>query len=293
MALIFVLSGIGLTFGLLLAITDRKLAVEQNPLIDEVDEELPKGQCGTCGFPGCRQYAESVVNLPDVPPDLCTPGGNEVARIVAKLTGKKAGEITTLKAMAFCRGHRGETCKVKHLYEGLDDCAAAAQLYAGDLACEHACLGFANCVPVCEDDAIRMDEFDIPVVDAERCTGCGKCALACPRDVMVLVPEHAPVTIRCHNTDKGGKVKKICSAGCLACFICVRTCPHDAIEIVDNLAVVDYEVCKECDEPVCLVAACKPASILPNHGYIVPNIVPPPLRPLKKKKKKPAAESSA
>ena len=54
---------IGLVFGFILASADKKFAMEENPLIGEVKEALPQGQCGACGFAGCAKYAEAVVLL--------------------------------------------------------------------------------------------------------------------------------------------------------------------------------------------------------------------------------------
>ena len=121
--LILVLAGIATALGLLLALADKKLAVPYDPLIDEVEEELPKGQCGNCGFAGCRQYAEAVVSREDVPANLCIPGGPDVAAIVGKLTGKDAGEMVKQVAVVFCQGALDDTARRTHLYDGLDDCA--------------------------------------------------------------------------------------------------------------------------------------------------------------------------
>jgi NADPH-dependent glutamate synthase beta subunit-like oxidoreductase/Na+-translocating ferredoxin:NAD+ oxidoreductase RNF subunit RnfB len=272
--LILVLTGLGLTFGFLLAFADRRLSVPYNPLIDDVDEELPKGQCGTCGFAGCRQYAEAVVNDPAVAPDLCVPGGNEVAQVVAKMTDKEAAEIRPTKAMALCRGVREETSRIKHQYEGLEDCAAAAQLYGGDLACEYSCLGFGDCERACPYDAIHMGKDDHPIVDVNKCNGCGVCVDECPRDVMALIPTDAPTVIPCRSRDKGSRVKQICSVGCLGCQLCARACPHDAIAIEDNLAVIDYEQCQMCPDPPCLAAKCKPSCVISNYGFTAP-VTPP------------------
>ena len=77
---------VGTVFGFVLATADKKFAMDENPLIGEVKEALPQGQCGACGYAGCAKYAEAVVNDPDVPPNLCVPGKAAVAEEVAMLT---------------------------------------------------------------------------------------------------------------------------------------------------------------------------------------------------------------
>lgn len=56
-----VLSLFGLLFGLILGYASRRFKVEEDPIVDKIDDILPQSQCGQCGFPGCRPYAESVV----------------------------------------------------------------------------------------------------------------------------------------------------------------------------------------------------------------------------------------
>ena len=274
LSLVAVLGGVALAFGLLLAFAAKKLTVPTNPLIHEVDEELPKGQCGSCGFAGCAQYAEAVVNRADVPPNLCVPGGNDVARIVGILTGKKAAEVESKKAIVLCRADREHTTKLKHLYEGLDDCVAANQLYGGDLACEQSCLGFGNCVRVCNYGAMSISVPGIPVIDPDKCTGCGSCASACPRAVIELFPTNKPSVVRCHNKDDAGRTKLVCSVACEGCRNCVDICPHTAITLVDDRAVVDAAKCQACRDPSCLTVECKTGAIAPNYGFIRP-ITPP------------------
>ena len=38
----------------------------------------------------------------------------------------------------------------------------------------------------------------------------------------------------------------VCSAGCIGCKICEKTCKFDAIHVIDNIAVIDYDKCKNC-----------------------------------------------
>ncbi|HPX92123.1 MAG TPA: RnfABCDGE type electron transport complex subunit B, partial [Spirochaetota bacterium] len=76
---IFVMLGLGLFFGFFISFANKKWSVEIDPRIHEVEDALPKGQCGACGYPGCLAYAEAVVTNPDVPANLCVPGKAAVA----------------------------------------------------------------------------------------------------------------------------------------------------------------------------------------------------------------------
>ena len=104
--IIVVLVSVGTFFGVVLALADKRFAMEVNPLIHEVEDILPKGQCGACGYAGCAKYAEAVVEDENVPPNLCVPGKAAVAEKVAELTGKKAeaaepkyGRLNSFKAV--------------------------------------------------------------------------------------------------------------------------------------------------------------------------------------------------
>ena len=49
---------LGLAFGAILGYASRRFAVEDDPVVEKIDEILPQSQCGQCGYPGCRPYAE-------------------------------------------------------------------------------------------------------------------------------------------------------------------------------------------------------------------------------------------
>jgi len=271
LSLIGVIGGLGLIFGLILAFVNKKFGIKLNPLVEEVEEELPKGQCGSCGFAGCRQYAEAVVLRSEVAPNLCSPGGNDVAKIVGRLTGKAAAEIQPSKAVVLCGASADlNQCVVKHKYDGLDDCAAANMIYAGEKACEYGCLGYGNCARACPYGAITIDETHLPVIDPKICVGCGVCVETCPRLVIALAPATSLAVIRCRNKDKGAVTKKICTVGCIGCGICAKACPHKAIVVAENLARVNFEVCQQCNDPVCLSARCMPKTIQPFYNVKAP-----------------------
>lgn len=252
MVIIAVMSFVGLLFGLILAYANKKLAMEMNPLIHLVEEVLPKGQCGSCGYAGCQSYAEAVVLDKDVPPNLCLPGKKTVAGRVAELTGKAAAEVEPRVAYVKCTNPIVTSGK-KYIYSGIQDCLAASLLHAGAKDCEYGCLGLGTCVRKCVFDALELNELGLPVVNREKCTGCGSCAAACPKQVIAMIPDDALVAVACSSHDKGAAARKYCSTACIGCGICQKQCPHGAIKIEEYLAVVDDDICKkECQSPVCL-----------------------------------------
>lgn len=259
--LIGVLTGMGLLFGFLLSYADKRIAVKLNPLIHEVDEVLPKGQCGACGFPGCAQYAENVVENPDVAPNLCIPGGSAVADLVARLTGKKAEAVEPRTAVLMCRGD-ADIALAKYHYDGVRDCRAADLLFKGSKACEYGCLGFGNCVLACKFGAMVMGANGLPIIDQQKCVGCGACAEACPRAVIAMVPKHAKVAIFCKSHEKAGVVRKQCAVGCLGCGLCAKFCDKGAVKMDNFLPIVDYAICKDCDTKSCLTDKCKTGAII-------------------------------
>jgi electron transport complex protein RnfB len=98
----------------------------------------------------------------------------------------------------------------------------------------------------CPFDAIRMSPDNLPIIDRMKCTACGKCVAACPKQVIELGLASKAVVISCHSRDKGVDTKKKCQVGCIACSICVKTCPVDAIKIDNNLARIDHAKCIVC-----------------------------------------------
>jgi len=100
----------------------------------------------------------------------------------------------------------------------------------------------------CQFDAISLDENEMRIVDKEKCTGCGACVKACPRDLIELAGEKKRVHILCSSHDKGAESRKVCGnkTACIGCTMCVKKCPKDAIEMKNNLAVLNYDLCIMC-----------------------------------------------
>jgi electron transport complex protein RnfB len=242
---LIVLAGLGIVFGVALAIVAARFVVKVDPKVEQVRNTLPGANCGACGFAGCMGYAEAVVGNPDVAVSMCAPGKAAVAEKIAEITGKKAERVEPKIARVFCQGGNSLSQR-KFIYTGVMDCTAAVLAAGGDKSCDYGCLGYATCMRACPFDAIRMSTDNLPIISKEKCTACGKCVAACPKQVIELAVESKAVVISCHSKDKGIDVKKKCQVGCIACGICVRTCPVDAIKIDNNLARIDHAKCIVC-----------------------------------------------
>lgn len=239
------LLGISALFGLGLAFAAKKFSVQVDPRVDQVSDVLAHAHCGACGYAGCRQYAEAVVMDPDVPANLCTPGGKDTSEAVAKITGKevKAGE--PMIARVYCHGGTSQSAR-RFKYEGVEDCRAAVLASGGDKSCVYGCLGYGTCSRACPFDAITMDENHLPVIDPVKCTACGQCVKACPKNVIEIQPLVKEVLVRCHSRDKGAVSRKNCSVSCIACGICVKVCPYNAPVVENNCSTINLEKCRVC-----------------------------------------------
>ncbi len=236
------MAGIGLVLALILVLADKKFAVEEDPRIEKAIELLPGANCGACGFAGCAAYAAAIVE-DGAELTLCKPGGAEVVQKLSELLGVEAVEAGAPKvARVFCSGGLKEAVRDK-VYQGVKTCAAA-NITGGEKACMYSCIGYGDCVRACPFDAMYMNENGLPVVILEKCTGCGECVKACPRGIMQLTEYDEVVHVYCSSLDKGAVVRKICSAGCIACGICERDDDTGAVKVVDNLARVDHSVNK-------------------------------------------------
>jgi len=238
------IGGLGLIFGVGLALAAKRFAVKVDPRVERVLEVLPGANCGACGYPGCAGFADAVV-AEKVPVDGCVAGGAAVAQRVGEIMGKKVGGGIRKIAFVQCQGGR-DKAREKYTYQGLESCGAAALISGGPKACRYGCLGFGDCVKVCPFGAIKMGEDAIPVVNDARCTGCGLCVQACPRGIITLLPASQKVFVGCMSQDRAAVVKKVCSVGCIGCGLCAKKCPQGAITIKDNYAWFDYDKCTGC-----------------------------------------------
>ncbi|MDP2087845.1 MAG: Fe-S cluster domain-containing protein [Flavobacteriaceae bacterium] len=275
---VLLLTSLGIFAAVVLYIVSKKFYVYENPLIAEIDELLPAANCAGCGSPGCKAFAEKLVNTEDISALFCPVGGNKVMQLIAEKLGKTVAEKDPTVAVVRCQG----SCEVRPkttIYQGPDSCAISALIYSGETDCQYGCLSEGDCVKVCLFDAMYMDEITgLPVVITQKCTSCGLCVSACPRNIIEMRPRNKKdlkIFVGCLNEDKGGIAKKACALACIGCDKCVEVCPKDAIIMFNNLAYIDPVLCTLCRKcvPVC------PTNSIVETNFPVKKEIPTPTLP--------------
>ncbi len=156
------IGALGVVFGALLGFAAVRYRVEGDPVVDQIDALLPQTQCGQCGFPGCRPYAEAIA-AGEADINQCPPGGEATIRALADLLDREPKPLAA---------EHGETPEVK-------------QVAVID---EQTCIGCTLCIQACPVDAILGAPKQMHTVIAEECTGCKLCLPPCPVDCIDMVP---------------------------------------------------------------------------------------------------------
>ncbi len=236
---ILILGGVGLVFGVFIAAANKRLWVFEDPRIEIVSQMLPNANCGACGHPGCRAFAEGAVQG-TITASECTVASDDVQKQIADFLGVEAGTATRRVARVLCAG--GTDVAVKQAeYRGLPTCAAAAAVAGGGKGCAWGCLGLADCEVACTFDAIRMTDTGLPVVDIVKCTACGDCVEACPKDLFTILPLDAHLLVQCRNLINGDDALEQCRVACTACGKCVQDAAPGLISVESGVAVVNYD----------------------------------------------------
>ncbi len=253
---IVVLAIVGVVSAVILYFVAEKFKVYEDPRIDEVEEVLPGANCGGCGYPGCRQFAEACAKADSLDDLYCPVGGNETMAQVAEILKLTVVEQEKQVAVVRCAGAPAFRPRTSE-YDGPKTCAMEHVLYSGHSDCQYGCLGHGDCVEACEFDAMYMDPVtELPVIIEDKCTACGACVEACPKDIIELRPvgkKSRRIYVSCINEDKGGETAKACTVGCIGCGMCAKACEFDAITIANNLAYIHADKCRLCRAcaPVC------------------------------------------
>lgn len=251
MTILIALAALGsltLALALTLVWANQKLYVYEDPRIDTVEDMLPHANCGACGYPGCRPFAEALVGG-EVLPGKCTVSSEEGRAAIAQFLGVDPGAEEKRVARLACAGGIN-VARNRANYQGLASCRAAALVSGGGKGCFWGCLGHGDCEVVCDFDAITMNEFGLPVVDIDKCTACGDCVEICPKDLFSLQPISRQLWVACKNLEAGDDILEECQVACTACGKCAMDAPGDLITMVHNLPVINYNGKHRTQDPI-------------------------------------------
>ncbi|MBO5416393.1 MAG: RnfABCDGE type electron transport complex subunit B [Clostridia bacterium] len=243
---VIVVCSIGILCAVVLVIAARFFSVEENEKIGAIRECLPGANCGACGYAGCDGYAKALAEEEGIKTNLCIPGGDGAARQISEILGVEFEDVVEQVAVVHCYGDCNHTSH-KMDYDGIQSCQAAKMFYGGAGKCSFGCIGLGDCVGVCPNNAICI-ENGIAHIDTRKCIGCGLCAKTCPQKLITVMADVESVLVTCNNREKGAVARQKCSNACIGCKMCVKNCPSGAISVEDNLARVDYEKCTNCGE---------------------------------------------
>jgi electron transport complex protein RnfB len=128
-------------------------------LIQRIDALLPQTQCGKCGHPGCKPYAEGIAS--GEPINKCPPGGSETIAALAELLKVPVLELDISRGSA--------PPQVAYIREA-------------------ECIGCTKCIQACPIDAIVGAAKLMHTVLIDECTGCDLCVAPCPVDCIEMHP---------------------------------------------------------------------------------------------------------
>ncbi|WP_026375494.1 electron transport complex subunit RsxB [Aestuariibacter salexigens] len=151
---------LALAFGAILGFAAVRFKVQADPLVNQIDDILPQTQCGQCGYPGCRPYAQAIADGDEI--NKCPPGGE-----------------ATIKKLADLMGVEPKPLDAAH---GEEDVKKVAFIR------EDECIGCTKCIQACPVDAILGAAKHMHTVMADECTGCDLCVEPCPVDCIDMVP---------------------------------------------------------------------------------------------------------
>ena len=242
---VVLLGVIGLIAAIGLTVASKVFAVPVDEKAEAIRECLPGANCGACGYSGCDGYAAALSKGETTDTALCAPGGNDVSKAIAEAAGLAAGEVKPTAAVVLCQGHNVNAA-TKLEYQGVMSCRMASQIFGGPKECIYGCLGYGDCMAVCEYNAISICD-GVARINPLMCKACKMCVKTCPKGLIEMLPLHeTKAAVLCKNHDKGAVTRKECTIGCIGCMKCAKECEAGAITIDKFCAKVDYEKCTGC-----------------------------------------------
>ncbi|MBU2709733.1 electron transport complex subunit RsxB [Zooshikella harenae] len=157
---ILALLTLALIFGAILGFASVRFKVEGDPLVDQINALLPQTQCGQCGYPGCRPYAEAIADGDVI--NKCPPGGESTIASLA--------DLLDVEPMPLDEAHGEEKPRTVAYIR------------------EDECIGCTKCIQACPVDAILGAAKQMHTVIANECTGCDLCVEPCPVDCIEMRP---------------------------------------------------------------------------------------------------------
>ena len=218
--------GLGGVCGVVLAAASKIFYVYEDPRIAQVENCMAGANCGGCGFAGCSAAAVAVVTGA-APANVCIVGGMESATKVAAVMGMEVGGAEVIRSYNYCSG--GDRAPTRFEYMGVASCQALSALYGGQRECHVGCMGLGDCVKACAFDAIHIGPDGYPVVDPEKCVGCGACERACPKNILKV--QTMSKRLLAFNEDDGRLAP------------CAQTCPAqiNIPKYIEQIRHGDYE----------------------------------------------------
>jgi electron transport complex protein RnfB len=212
--------------GSLLLLSARRWRENTSDIIFKVAKLLPQTQCAQCGYPGCRPYAEAILEGEAI--NKCPPGGDSTIASLALLLGR---EVSSLD----------------------ESCGTGSKPVIAEIR-EAECIGCTLCIQACPVDAIIGAAQMMHTVISNECTGCELCLPPCPVDCIDINQLHDPDNFK--NQIKNQIPPQ--DHACIHCDLCIKACPKDlapqqlllygdTVEIAESLGLFDCIECRICD----------------------------------------------